>query len=268
MGVVLGIVALKGGVGKTSVATSLATSLAEDGNNVMLVDANYGAPNLGLHMDIVTPEKTIHDVLSGRAKLKSAVHEKYGVDVVPGSYVANYAVNALKLKDKIASAKKDYDFVVLDGSPSLNEEVLSTMLASDLLFVVSTPDYPTLSCSLRAAQLARQRGRNIAGIILNKIRDPKYELSLKDIERTSALPVVARIPDENVHIKALCSRMPVVLHSPRSKFSKEIKRLGESLSGGGRKPRWWHRIVPGNLKTERVNRELLREKLYEGVFDF
>ncbi|MEK6933507.1 MAG: AAA family ATPase [Nanoarchaeota archaeon] len=74
MGKVIGIVAIKGGVGKTTIAASLATDLANNCNKkILLIDANYSAPNLGLHMDILLPEKTIHDVLEGKIKLKNAV---------------------------------------------------------------------------------------------------------------------------------------------------------------------------------------------------
>src|SRR3989338_11606551 len=139
-------------------------------------------------MDILNPDRTIHDVLSGRYRMKNVIHNKYGVDVVPGSYSSDRSINVLKLKDKINSIKKNYDYVILDSSPSLNEEVLSTILASDNLFVVTTPDYPTLSCSLKASKLAKQRGKLISGIIINKIRDPNYELSLKEIEDTTDIP--------------------------------------------------------------------------------
>ena len=71
----IGIVAIKGGVGKTSISASLAADLVNRlGKKVLLVDANYSAPNLGLHMDIVEPVKTIHDVLSGDADISHAIH--------------------------------------------------------------------------------------------------------------------------------------------------------------------------------------------------
>ena len=52
----IGIVAIKGGVGKTTIAASLASDLVNSyKKKVLLVDANYSAPNLGLHMDVVEP---------------------------------------------------------------------------------------------------------------------------------------------------------------------------------------------------------------------
>src|SRR3990167_6724103 len=156
----IGIISIKGGVGKTTVSASLASDLANHyKKKVLLVDANYSAPNLGLHMDIVEPKITIHNVLAGNNSIADSIHSSYGVDVIPGSYVFDKEINFMKLKDKLAKIKDDYDYVILDSSPSLNEEVLSTILASDSLFVVTTPDYPTLSCSLKAAKLAKQRDR-------------------------------------------------------------------------------------------------------------
>ncbi len=267
MGKAIGIIAIKGGVGKTTIAASLAADLVNYyGKKVLLVDANYSAPNLGLHMDIVTPDKTIHDVLGGKARLTSAIHQRYGVDVIPGSYVHNKDLALLRLKDKLISVKEAYDFIILDGSPSLNDEVLSTILASDVLFVVSTPDYPTLSCSLSAARLAKQRGKPVAGIIINKIRSPTYELTLKEIQDATNIPVVTRIPDENVHTKALFRRVPSVIDAPRSAFSREIRALNATFVGVREKRGWLRNLFPVHERAEVVNRQILKHSFYTNIF--
>ncbi len=268
MGKVIGIISIKGGVGKTTLAASLATDLAKNyGQKVLLVDANYSAPNLGLHMGIVKPDKTIHDVLAGRSRVWGAIHKRHGVDIIPGSYVYNHEYFPLKLKDRLSKIKDEYDFIVLDSSPSLNEEVLSTMLASDNLFVVTTPDYPTLSCSLRAARLAKQRGKPISGIIINKVRDPKYEIPLKDIEETLGIPVVARIKDDSVNVKALFSGVPVSLYDGKSSFSKEVNRLAAALTNSSEKKSALAKLFTFNIRKEEVNRQMLKGNFYSNTFE-
>jgi len=263
----IGILAIKGGVGKTTIAASLASDLVNHyGKKVLLIDANFSAPNLGLHMDILAPTKTIHHVLDRKTSMKRAIVERFGVDVIPGDYIYNKELNYLKLKDKINSIKKNYDFVILDSSPSLNNEILSTMLASDALFIVSTPDYPTLSCSLKAAKLAKQRGTPIAGIILNKIRDPKYELTLKEIESATELPIVARIPDDKHATRSTFTRIPTTIYHKKCKFSREITRLSAVLAQAEKRPPLLKRLFSHNFRKEEINRQLLKDSFYHSFF--
>jgi len=263
----IGVISIKGGVGKTTLAAAIATDLANNyGKKVLLVDANYSAPNLGLHMDIVDPEKTIHHILDRKIKPKSAIQEKFGVDVIPGGYVYNKPLNYLKLKDKLKPLKNEYDFIVLDSSPSLNDELLSTMLASDSLFVVSTPDYPTLSCTLKAAKLAKQRGKPIAGIIVNKIRDPYFELNLSEIEEATEIPVVARIKDDKYAVRSTFTRIPLPIYKKKSALSLEVNRLCAALTQTPEKRNFFSKILPFDFRREQINRELLKESFYTGVF--
>jgi len=267
MGKTIGIIAIKGGVGKTTVSASLATDLANHYNKkVLLVDANFSAPNLGIHMDILEPEKTIHHVLDKKIHAKSAIVEKFGVDIIPGDYVYNRELPFLKLRDKLATLKENYDFIVIDSSPSLNDEVFSTILASDALFVVTTPDYPTLSCTIKAAKLAKQRGRPIAGIIINKIRDPKYELNLKEIEDSVDIPVVAKIPDDKYAIRSLFTRIPLPLYKKNSPLSQEINRLNAALTKNRERRSFIRSLMPFDFRKERINREILKDQFYQNTF--
>jgi septum site-determining protein MinD len=263
----IGIISIKGGVGKTTISAALAADLVNHcGKKVLLVDANYSAPNLGEHMN-VSAEKTIHDVLAGRIHIKSAIQNSFGVDVIPGGYFANERLNFLKLKDRIGKIKNNYDFVIIDSSPSLNEEMLSTILASDNLFVVTTPDYPTLICSLRAAKLAKHRGREISGIIINKISQPRFEYDMKEIEEIVGIPVVARLPQDKTGTRALFTRIPMPIYSARSGFAKEINRLNAALVGNKAKVSWLRKLFSSAFRKEEVNREILKESFYKNVFE-
>jgi septum site-determining protein MinD len=228
---VIGIVSLKGGVGKTSSVANLGVAMSEFGKKVLIVDANFSTPNLGLHLGLLNPEVTIHDVLLDKAKAHEAVYaHESGIHLIPGTYLSE-KINPLKLKEKIDCLRDHYDIILVDSSPNLNDEISAAMEASDELYVVTTPDYITLSTTLRAVMLAKQRGISISGLILNKVRNKKFELSLNDIEETVGVPVVGVLPEDENVLKALANTTPVTLHSPNTKISIGYKKLAASLIG-------------------------------------
>ncbi len=261
----IGLISIKGGVGKTTLSAALASDLVKRHEaRVLLVDANYSAPNLGLHMNILAPKKSVHDVLAGGENMKEAIHSRYGVDVIPGSFLFKRSYNPLKLRNKIASLKKNYDFVIIDSSPNLNDELLSTMVASDILFVVSTADYPTLSCSMKAAREAKLRGKPITGIILNKVRG-KYEISLDEVQDSLGIPVVAKIKEDDIVHMALHERVPAPVFSRDAAFSREVGRLSDSIVGK-KENNSLRKFFGLDLKKEQVNREVLRQSFYSSIF--
>jgi septum site-determining protein MinD len=259
MAKVIGIVAVKGGVGKTTIASALATDLANHfGKKVLLVDANYSSPHIALHMNIENPTKTVHDVVAGRARISSAINTNYGVDVITGDYLPSHKINPFKLKSRLDAIKKNYDFIVIDASPSVNEELLSAFVASDCLFMVSTPDEPTLTSSLKTALLAKHRNTPVHGIILNKLRDPNYELTLQEIESATGIPVVAMIHDDKTVGRAIYTRIPVPLYKRHSQFSKQISAISAVVTGEKQEISFFRDLFGLPLKPEEVNREIVR----------
>ena len=93
MGKTIGIVSLKGGVGKTSVVTALGAALSEFGKEVLLIDGNLSSPSLGLHLNITGPETTIHHVLNRTANTKDAIYEYEGFHVMPASIFSKIEIN-------------------------------------------------------------------------------------------------------------------------------------------------------------------------------
>ena len=124
-GKVLGVIGIKGGVGKTTIVLNLASVLANDyGKKVLVVDANFSSPHIGLHLGSVNHKTTLHDVLSDKAHIKHAVHEHdFGFDFIPAS-LDTRNIKHLKLKNKLADLKNNYDYILLDSSPVLNDEIL------------------------------------------------------------------------------------------------------------------------------------------------
>jgi len=263
MGKTIGVVSLKGGVGKTSVVAALGGALASFGKKTLLVDGDFSAPNLGLHLNVINPSKTIHHVLDGNFNVKDSILDVGGLDFIPASMNHRTKINYFRLKDKLKPLKRKYDAIILDSSPSLNEETLGVMLASDHILVVTTPDYPTLSTTLKAVKVAKQRGTPIAGIVLNKVHGKNFELSLDDIEKTVEVPIMAVIPHDLNVMKALSMGKPSTIFKPNSKGSKEYQRLAATLIGERFEPvrlrKFWNWASPNK---QAINREIF----YDSVF--
>jgi len=231
-GKIIGIISIKGGVGKTTTVSNLGAVLARDfGKKVLIVDANFSAPNLALHMGFINPETTLSDVLLDKVDVKEAIYEhEVGFHILPTALL-HRKLNPFKLRNKINKLKSHYDVILIDSSPTLNEEMLSTIVASDHLLVVTSPDLPTLSCTMHAVKVAKRKKTPIAGLIINKVRNKKYELSLDEIQDTTGVPVVASLPDDIKVLEALAHSMPAAVFSPKKNFAVEYKKLAASIIG-------------------------------------
>lgn len=262
MGKIIGVMSLKGGVGKTSVVSSLGASLAEFGKKVLLVDANFSAPNLGIHFNIIDPEITLHDVLARNAKVDDAIYAVGDLDVLPASLFSNHRIDFLKLKDKIRVLKKRYDFILLDSPPTLTEEGLATLYAADEIFFVSTPDHATLSNTLKLLNRAIERGNKINGIILNKVYDKNFELTLEEIEGTANVPILAVIPHDVKVLEAQSNFIPSTEWKPKSRGSKEFRKLAAAMTGEKYAPFDWRKYFRKGPQKQEINRNAFYERVF------
>jgi len=242
-GSILGVISIKGGVGKTTTVVNLGASLvAKFDTSSLIIDGNLSAPNLGLHLGFIDPRITLHDVLQDSAPISQAIHvHDSGLHVIPAS-LSGTAANASKLKSKITPLTKQYKMILLDSAPSLEAEIKSVIHASDELLIISGLDFPTISATLRTIEVAEELNTPIRGVVLNRIRKKKSELRIAYVEATLETSVLAAIPeDSNVH-ESLARRMPVVLHAPNSPASKEFTKLAAYLIGERYEVGLWKRL--------------------------
>jgi septum site-determining protein MinD len=263
MGKTIGVISLKGGVGKTSSVVSLGAALSQMGKKVLLVDGNFSCPNLGMHLNLIDPDKTIHHVMGEDLNIEEAIQKLDYFDVLPASVFYSKRVDPLRLREKLRFLKSKYDIILLDSSPSLNEETLGVIVAADELIVVSTPDYPTLGMTMKAIKLAKQRGTPITGIILNKVHGKDFELSLKDIERTSEVPVMAVIPHDLEVLRSLSNFAPYTSSRTSSEGVSEYTKLAHLLAGEKYKEK---RKIRYLFKRRVPQQEVNRQIFYTSVF--
>ncbi len=271
----IGIISVKGGVGKTSAVSSLGAALSNQFNKkVLLIDGNFSSPTLGFHIGVYNPEVTLHHVLDGKANAKDAIYQtEYGFDIMPGAIIYDKAakINPFRLSEKIRDLKKRYDVILIDSSPNLDDEILATMIASDELLIVTTPDHVTLAATLKAIRAAKEKRIPILGLILNKVHDKNFELTLEEIENMAGTDVLAVIPHEIEVLEALSASTPSTLHkSNESESTQEYRKLAGALVGEDYTVRknfgGWIRYFMKAVPKQEVNRVILKDNRINNPF--
>ena len=230
---ILGVVSAKGGVGKTTTVANVgAVAVNLFKKNTLILDANINTGNLGLALGLTYNPVSIHKIIKDPVSIMGFVHKhKSGLHVIPSSLVKEKGkINPAGLNKKLKKLKS-YDLILLDSSPGIEEDAKMAIKASDSLLLVLTPDFPTIATAFKTIETAKKLRKPIVGIVLNKVKHKKYEISRKEIEARLGLPVIASIPYDEKIEEALAKRLPVVSCSPRSKSSISFKKLSAHLLG-------------------------------------
>ncbi len=135
----------KGGVGKTTFLANLALELRKNGSRILIFDGDLGMSNVDLLFG-KTAASHLWDVLNGEKSLEEVLLPlESGIDLISsGSGVLEYGhMNAFQRRamlDAAESLQRNYDYMLVDTSPGINENVLYLNYACDEIIVLITPD--------------------------------------------------------------------------------------------------------------------------------
>lgn len=162
------------GEGKTTTATNLALSLAQNGKSVLLIDADLRKPSVAKALGFsATDDEGICGIISGNKTLKESIKysEKYQLFVlVSGKAVDNSSeiLSSPKMEEIIETAKKEFDFVIVDTAPCgilADASILAGY--ADTSVLVIKQDYAPARKIRRAMDNIENSGIEILGCIYN-----------------------------------------------------------------------------------------------------
>lgn len=230
----------KGGVGKSVVATGLATSLAARRDGVVLVDADLQFGDVAVLLGI-PPRHTTVDVAASIAHADAelvdgllATHEATGLRVLPAPIEPSAAdqITPEEMLGIVRMLRSMFRFVVVDMPPHFDDTVLALLEEADDVLLVASMDIPSiknLKVGIQTLDLLSLAGPKLK-LVLNRA-NAKVNLEVADVERVLGVPAEYRIPSDIAVPQAVNRGVPVVLDKPRSAASLAIQALAESFLG-------------------------------------
>jgi len=231
---IISVLSGKGGVGKTTLVSNLGAALVKKGKNIIIIDGNVTTPNLSLHLGIPFYPITLHDVLKKKIPIESAIyHHESGLKIIPASlsYEAVKDINLEKFQAVLLSLLGKADIVIVDAAAGLGREALAAINVADDLIVVTNPELPAVTDALKTIKIAEENGTKVLGVVVNRIRSLRHELSLNEIKSMLEVPIIAAIPEDLAVPRSIAKKIPVVHHKPNSRASIEFHRLAARIVG-------------------------------------
>jgi pilus assembly protein CpaE len=239
-GTVLTVFGAKGGIGKTTISTNLASGLCRYSNSsVAIVDMDTRFGDVAIMMDVVV-EFSIADVgrnIEGVNRENIGdylVRHSSGVEILPAplhptEWGALSRQHITKIVDLLAQT---HDYVVVDTPGAFNELVATALECANIILLVTSMDIASIKDTALALEMLRAASvsEDKVKLVINHSTSSN-SLRAEDVERVLEYEVYWRIPHDVAVSNSNQLGQPIVLAKPYARASRAITDMAYNLSG-------------------------------------
>ena len=238
-GSVISLFATKGGVGTTTVAANLAVALAEADQKVLLLDLNFQMGESILHLDLPVRYSIADAVREGgidQASLRNimAQHDS-GAFLMSAAHRPEDGADVDKnlIVELLGMVTTMFDYVIVDLGRHVDDRAIEVLDLSDRVMLLTELTFAAVRNTTLYLDLFRKLEIDPEKTLLTVNRyHKKYDISLEDLERTVEKQTFWVVPNDYKAVSsALASGEPVVTHASRSKVSRNLTKLAETVCG-------------------------------------
>lgn len=239
-GTVITVFGAKGGIGKTTIATNLATALVQKTNqSVVLVDLDTRFGDVAILMDVPV-ERSIADLAMPedeitREMLQECLYtHNTGVAILPAPIRPTdwRNVHAGHIERVVTLLTQTYDYVILDTPGTFNDIVARALELAAMVVLVATVDMASLKDTLLALDMLRSWNfpQDKVKLVINATNEAS-NVQPQEVKRMLGRDVFWSIPYDRNISTATQLGMPVVVAKPQSKAAESLVEMAFALSG-------------------------------------
>ncbi len=220
----------KGGVGKTTTSSSIATGLALKGHRTVVIDFDVGLRNLDLLMGC--ERRVVYDfvnVINGEAELHQAlIRDKRteNLSILPASQTRDKEALTHEGVEKVLNQlAKDFEYIICDSPAGIEHGALMALYFADEAIITTNPEVSSVRDSDRILGILQSKSRRAVENLepvkehllvtrYNPDRVTRGEmLNIQDVEEILAIPLIGVIPESTSVLKASNQGVPVVCNT-------------------------------------------------------